>query len=100
MYGILLGLIMGGVGWVVIWSVYEPDRTSRYWWPFEMKEAPETAAPEQAASATPWRRQVHSRPARAGAAAPGGPARTTSTAQRARTEKHPPKKPWQRRSGS
>jgi hypothetical protein len=85
MYGVLLGLIMGAVGWVVVWSVFEPGRNSKYWWPFTMKEPP-GAPSDAAASATPWRRSRHVRPAE-----PPKPAHSDAKTA---------KQPWQRRSNS
>jgi cell division protein FtsN len=93
MQSVLLGLIMVAVGWLVIWSVYEPDDTSKYWWPFKMKQ-PQSAAPAEATSETPWRRRSHARSARRGQ--PDQP----SQPSQAKQPSQPTTRPWQRRSGS
>jgi len=79
MQSVLLGLIMVAVGWLVVWSVYEPDDTSKYWWPFKMKQT-QSAATEEATSPTPWRRGSHPK--------------------RPRSRQPTTTRPWQRRSGS
>ena len=90
MQSVLLGLIMVAVGWLVVWSVYEPDDTSKYWWPFKMKQT-QSAATEEATSPTPWRRGSHARSARRGQ--PDQPSQAKQPSQ-------PTTRPWQRRSGS
>ena len=39
MQGVLFGLVMLGVGWLVLWVCVDRSQPSNIWWPFDYRES-------------------------------------------------------------
>ncbi len=43
-------LCIVGIFWLALWSIRDPSRRSRLWWPFDMKDDAATPPPEPPAA--------------------------------------------------
>ncbi|MCA7121179.1 MAG: hypothetical protein LGL72_17690 [Acidibrevibacterium sp.] len=61
---------IGGIFWLALWSIRDPQRRSRFWWPFDMKDDDAASPPAPTPSGPPRSPRRNERPARRAAWTP------------------------------